>query len=74
MARAVDVPFTKNSADHPRALQPAFERCATPLTIHGHRDLFYAVDARARWRTTWRTYHAGSPALLRASVVASREV
>ena len=33
MARAVDAPFTKNSADHPRALQPAFERCATPLTI-----------------------------------------
>ena len=33
MARAVDAPFTKNSADHPRALQPAFERCATPLTM-----------------------------------------
>ena len=33
MARAVDVPFAKNSADHSRALQPAFERCATPLTM-----------------------------------------
>ena len=33
MARAVDAPFTKNSADHPRALQPAFERCATPLAM-----------------------------------------
>ena len=33
MARAVDVPFAKNSADHRRALQPAFERCATPLTM-----------------------------------------
>ena len=33
MARAFDVPFTKNSADHHRALQPAFERCATPLTM-----------------------------------------
>ena len=33
MARAVDVPFTKNSADHRRALQPAFERCATPLAM-----------------------------------------
>ena len=33
MTRAVDVPFAKNSADHRRALQPAFERCATPLTM-----------------------------------------
>jgi hypothetical protein len=33
MARAVDVPFTNNSADHRRALQPGFERCATPLTM-----------------------------------------
>ena len=33
MARAVDVPFTNNSADHRRALQLAFEHCATPLTI-----------------------------------------
>ena len=33
MARAFDVPFTKNSADHHRALQPAFERCATPLAM-----------------------------------------
>ena len=31
MSRAVDVPLTKNSAAHRRALQPAFERCATPL-------------------------------------------
>ena len=33
MARAVDVPFTNNSADHRRALQLAFEHCATPLTM-----------------------------------------
>ena len=33
MARAFDVPFTKNSADHHRALQPAFERCATQLAM-----------------------------------------
>eukprot|EP00966_Prymnesium_polylepis_P167804 3879306-Prymnesium_polylepis.1 len=33
MARAVDVPFTKNSADHHRALRPAFERCAMPLAM-----------------------------------------
>eukprot|EP00966_Prymnesium_polylepis_P245825 5686316-Prymnesium_polylepis.1 len=33
MARAVDVPFTNNSADHRCALQPGFERCATPLTM-----------------------------------------
>ena len=33
MARAVDVPFTNNSSDHRRALQLAFEHCATPLTI-----------------------------------------
>ena len=57
MTRAVDVPFAKNSADHRRALQPAFERCATPLTM-GTAIFFIAVDARARWRTTWRTYQA----------------
>jgi hypothetical protein len=33
MARAIGAPLTKNSADHRRALQPAFERCATPLTM-----------------------------------------
>ena len=59
MARAIGAPLTNNSADHGRALQLAFERCATPLTMaHGHRDFCYAVDARARWRTTWRTYQA----------------
>ena len=56
MARAVDVPFTKNSADHPRALHPAGLRALRHAVDHGNRDFFDAVDARARWRTTWRTY------------------
>ena len=43
MARAVDVPFAKNSADHRRALQPAFERCATPLTM-GTAIFFLALN------------------------------
>ena len=46
MARAVDVPFTKNSADHPRALQPAFERCATPLTMG--TATFFTPSTRVR--------------------------
>ena len=33
MARVVGAPLTKNSAAHRRALQPAFERCATPLAM-----------------------------------------
>ena len=43
MTRAVDVPFAKNSADHRRALQPAFERCATPLTM-GTAIFFLALN------------------------------
>ena len=39
MARAIGAPLTKNSADHRRALQPAFQRCATPLTM-GTATLF----------------------------------
>ena len=39
MARAFDVPFTKNSADHHRALQPAFERCAMPVAMATARKL-----------------------------------
>ena len=46
MARAVDAPFTKNSADHPRALQPAFERCATPLTMG--TAIFFTLSTRVR--------------------------
>jgi len=46
MARAVDAPFTKNSADHPRALQPAFERCATPLTMG--TATFFTPSTRVR--------------------------
>ena len=71
MARAVDAPFTKNSADHPRALQPAFERCATPLTM-GTATFFTPRRACAV------AYHLAhlpdSPALLRASAAASREL
>ena len=33
MARVVGVPFARNSAAHRRALQLAFERCATPLVM-----------------------------------------
>ena len=33
MARAIGAPLTNNSADHRRALQLAFEHCATPLTM-----------------------------------------
>ena len=33
MARAIGAPLTNNSADHGRALQLAFERCATPLVM-----------------------------------------
>ena len=46
MARAVDVPFAKNSADHRRALQPAFERCATPLTMG--TAIFVTLSTRVR--------------------------
>ena len=46
MARAVDVPFTNNSADHRRALQPAFERCATPLTMG--TAIFFTPSTRVR--------------------------
>ena len=33
MARVVGVPLARNSAAHRRALQLAFERCATPLVM-----------------------------------------
>ena len=71
MARAIGAPLTNTSADHGRALQLAFERCATPLTMGT------AILLRCR-RACAVAYHLahlpGSPALLRASVVASREV
>ena len=46
MARAVDVPFTNNSADHRRALQLAFEHCATPLTMG--TAIFFTPSTRVR--------------------------
>ena len=72
MARAVDVPFTKNSADHPRALQPAFERCATPLTM-GTATLF-TPSTRVRGGVPLGAPIPDFPALLRASAAASREL
>ena len=42
MASAIGAPLTNNSADHGRALQLAFERCATPLTI------FVTLSTRVR--------------------------
>jgi hypothetical protein len=46
MARAIGAPLTKNSADHRRALQPAFERCATPLTMG--TAIFFTLSTRVR--------------------------
>jgi len=46
MARAIGAPLTKNSADHRRALQPAFERCATPLTMG--TAIFVTLSTRVR--------------------------
>ena len=46
MSRAVDVPLTKNSTAHRRALQPAFERCATPLTMG--TAIFLTLSTRVR--------------------------
>ena len=57
MSRAVDVPLTKNSAAHRRALQPAFKRCMRHAVGHGHRENVEAAEVTVRCRTTWRTYH-----------------
>ena len=46
ITRAVDVPLTENLADHRRTLQPAFERCATPLTMG--TAIYFTLSTRVR--------------------------
>eukprot|EP00966_Prymnesium_polylepis_P190328 4410229-Prymnesium_polylepis.1 len=63
MARAIGAPLTKNSSDHRRALQPAFERCATPLTMG--TAIFVTLSTRVRGGVYHLAHLPGSPALLR---------
>ena len=46
MARAIGAPLTNNSVDHGRALQLAFERCATPLIMG--TAIFVTLSTRVR--------------------------